>query len=131
MDKKSILRCLAVSSLLICSLSLASAQNQVSGEYLHGDYPGCRIILNKDKTFNFRFHFDLQWDLACGTYVMRGDTAFFSYLTDMFDPGCNTQGINVTDTESSPQLLFSKNIDFQSLLLSCWNVGNSASAFAG
>ena len=65
-------------------------QSEVTGKYIRMDYPGSYVILNPDNTFKYGFHFDLQWDLACGQYEINGDTIFFTYYKDMFDPDCNT-----------------------------------------
>jgi len=56
------------------------------------------LILNANKSFKFRFGFDSQWDLACGQFEIKGDTLTFLYTSDMFDIGCNNEGINMTDT---------------------------------
>ena len=68
------------------------------GKYIRTDYPSGYLIMNSDHSFKFRFHFDLQWDLACGFYEIKGDKIYFSYNSDMFDEECNIDGINKTDT---------------------------------
>lgn len=82
---------------LISNLTVLG-QREITGGYIHADYPGGYLILNSDKSFKFRFHFDLQWDLACGQYVVKNDTIFFTYTSDMFDIACNSEKIIMTDT---------------------------------
>lgn len=95
---KQIPKCVAFISLVLLVNLTVSPQNLIFGEYRRNEYPSGYVILGLDYTFKFRFHFDLQWDLACGTYSTKGDTVYFNYQSDMYDPICNNQGINVTDT---------------------------------
>jgi len=76
----------------------APGQNEITGKYIRTEYPGGYLILNTDKSFQFRFGFDSQWDLACGQFEVKGDTLYFSYTSDMFDVICNNERINMTDT---------------------------------
>jgi hypothetical protein len=82
----------------ILNIVTSFGQNEISGKYIRGDYPVGYVILNPDKSFKFKFNFDLQWDLACGQYKVKGDTIFFTYNKDMFDSDCNNERVNVTDT---------------------------------
>jgi hypothetical protein len=87
----------------LCGLTVlisltAFGQNEITGKFIRTDYPASYLILNADKTFKFRFGFDSQWDLACGQFEVKGDTLIFSYISDMFDITCNTEGTNMTDT---------------------------------
>lgn len=87
-------------SLLTLTLLLTlNAWGQKSvGRFSRTDNSSCYLVLNADNTFKYRFHRDLQWDLACGRYELRGDSIFFQYQSDMFDRQCNSEGINYTDT---------------------------------
>jgi hypothetical protein len=76
----------------------AFSQSEISGEYTRTEYPRGYLILNTDYSFKYKFHFDLQWDIACGQYEIKGDTIIFHYSSDMFDSQCNDQRVNVTDT---------------------------------
>lgn len=76
----------------------AFGQNKITGKYIRTDYPEGYLILNDDKSFEFRFRFDMQWDLACGQFEVKGDTLSFFYTSDRFDVTCNSEGINMTDT---------------------------------
>jgi len=73
-------------------------QRKVEGKYIRTDQSTCYIILNSDKTFKYKFGRDLQWDVACGQYEIKGDSITFHYQSDMFDRQCNNEGINYTDT---------------------------------
>ena len=76
----------------------AWGQKGIEGKYSRTDNALCYLILNPDNTFKYRFHWDLQWDLACGQYETKGDSILFHYQSDMFDRQCNSEGINYTDT---------------------------------
>ena len=73
-------------------------QTNVEGTYVRTDQSTCYLTINSDGTFKYKFGWDLQWDVACGQYEMKGDSIFFRYQSDMFDQGCNTEKINYTDT---------------------------------
>jgi len=84
---------------LATSFTLTSwGQQDVAGKYVRTDQSTCYLTINSDGTFKYKFLWDLQWDVACGKYELKGDSIFFEYLSDMFDSECNTDGINVTDT---------------------------------
>ncbi len=80
------------------STMTAWGQKNIDGKYVRADQSTCYLIINSDGTFKYRFGRDLQWDVACGQYKMKGDSIVFQYLSDMFDQQCNTEGINYTDT---------------------------------
>jgi hypothetical protein len=73
-------------------------QKSIEGKYSRSDNSMCYLILNVDKTFKYRFHWDLNCDLACGQFETKGDSIYFHYQSDMFDRQCNSEGINYTDT---------------------------------
>jgi hypothetical protein len=76
----------------------AWGQKNIEGKYVRTDQSTCYLTINSDGTFKYRFGWDMQWDVACGKYEMKGDSIIFQYLSDMFDRQCNTEGINYTDT---------------------------------
>jgi hypothetical protein len=73
-------------------------QKSIDGKYIRTDNSMCYLILNADNTFKYKYHWDLNWDLACGQFELKGDSIYFHYLSDMFDQQCNSDGINYTDT---------------------------------
>lgn len=73
-------------------------QKSIEGKYTRTDNSLSYLILNSDKTFNYKFLSDQQWDLACGQYETKGDSILFHYQSDMFDRQCNNERINYTDT---------------------------------
>jgi hypothetical protein len=73
-------------------------QKGIEGKYVRTDQSTCYVLINSDGTFKYKFGWDLQWDLACGRYELKGDSIFFQYSSDMFDQQCNSDGINYTDT---------------------------------
>lgn len=88
-----------ITAILFLTTSLKTfGQSEISATYTRTDYPASSIVLNQDKSFKFKFHFDLQWDLVCGQYELKGDTILFHYNSDMFDVQCNSERINYTDT---------------------------------
>jgi hypothetical protein len=76
----------------------AWGQKNIEGKYVRTDQSTCYLTINSDGTFKYRFGWDMQWDVACGKYEIKGDSIIFQYLSDMFDRQCNTEGINYTDT---------------------------------
>jgi hypothetical protein len=76
----------------------AWGQKGIEGKYIRTDQSTCYLILNSDGTFKYKFLWDLQWDVACGLYELKGDSIYFKYQSDMFDRQCNSDGINYTDT---------------------------------
>src|SRR4051812_41194179 len=76
----------------------AWGQKDIQGKYVCTDYPTCYLTINSDHTFKYEFGRDLQWDVACGRFDLRGDSLFFEYLSDMFDLQCNSERRNYTDT---------------------------------
>ena len=88
--------------LLFCLTTLLTfnvwGQKTIDGKYIRTDNSMCYLILNSDKTFKYKYHWDLNWDLACGQFEVKGDSIYFHYQSDMFDLQCNNEGVNVTDT---------------------------------
>ena len=76
----------------------AWGQKNIEGKYFRTDQSTCYLIIGSDGTFKYEFGRDLQWDLACGQFEMKGDSIVFQYLSDMFDQQCNTERVNYTDT---------------------------------
>lgn len=93
---------------IIISSTSVFGQSALTGKYIRTEYPRGYLVLNPDNSFKFKFHVDLQWDLACGQYEVRGDTIFFNYYKDMFDSDCNTEKINIADTSG---VILQDNID--------------------
>jgi hypothetical protein len=80
-------------------VSLAAwGQRKIEGKYVRTDQSTCYLVINSDGTFKYKFGRDLQWDVGCGRYELKGDSIAFYFSSDMFDKGCNTDGINYTDT---------------------------------
>ena len=73
-------------------------QDQLFATYILTENPGSYLILNADRTFKFRYRAHAYWDLACGQFEVKNDTIYFTYTSDMFDLGCNSEKINMTDT---------------------------------
>jgi hypothetical protein len=88
--------------LLFCLTTLLTfnvwGQKNIEGKYIRTDNSMCYLILNADKTFKYKYHWDLNWDLACGQFEVKGDSIYFQYQSDMFDRQCNSERINFTDT---------------------------------
>jgi hypothetical protein len=87
--------------LIVCInlTSIAFGQSKIIGKYiLKNGSESNYIVLNADNSFKYRYLSDLQWDLACGQYEMKGDSILFHYSADMFDLQCNNEKINYTDT---------------------------------
>ena len=75
-------------------------QIDISGKYSRSDYPSSYVTLNNDSTFKYEFNFDVNWDLACGTYRLKKDLIIFSYTSDMYDTlNCNTDRVNYLKDE--------------------------------
>jgi hypothetical protein len=98
-------------TLFICPLILnffapiTFAQEAIFGKYSRDLYPPGSITLQDDFTFKFKFNYDMQWDLACGTFRINRDTIFFYYRSDMFDETCNTEKEGFLNDESRKEEL--------------------------
>jgi hypothetical protein len=82
--------------ILLTAFNASGQQADVTGKYSRSEYPTSYIILNKDSSFIYRFNFDLNWDLACGTYKVNNSQIVFTYTSDMNDTlNCNIEGIGI------------------------------------
>lgn len=64
----------SLSCVILLLLTLeTTGQIDIGGKYSRGDYPSTYVILNNDSTFKYKFNFDINWDLACGTYTLKKD----------------------------------------------------------
>lgn len=89
---------LALVLLMLIGHAIAFGQYRQLGKYTLTDKSGTYVILNADSTFKFRYRSHAYWDLACGQFEIKGDTISFTYTSDMYDLGCNSERINRTDT---------------------------------
>jgi hypothetical protein len=103
-----------LSCIVLIFISLdTTGQIDISGKYSRTDYPGSYVVLNTDSTFKYEFHFDINWDLACGTYKLKKDLIIFSYTSDMYDTiNCNTDRVNyLKDKEGKDEFVLGTTID--------------------
>lgn len=72
-------------------------ESALNGKFERIDHKS-HLTFDANGSFKFRFHRDLNWDLACGTYEIMNDSIYFFYRSDMFERTCNTEGMNDTDS---------------------------------
>jgi hypothetical protein len=98
-------------SLLINLILLTfSSYSQPQGKYFddainENNY----ITFYSDSTFKFRMMYHTMSEIACGKYYMIKDTIFFTYLSDMRNSSCNTEGVSVNDHYDSSMVVFRPN----------------------
>jgi hypothetical protein len=103
-----------VAILLLLSLE-TFGQINIGGKYSRDDYPSSFIILTNDSTFKYQFNFDINWDLACGTYKLKKNLIIFSYTSDMYDTiNCNTDRVNyLKDKDGKDEFVLGTTIDMR------------------